>query len=200
MNIVLVHGIFNTGIVMGRMKRALQKYGHRCSTPTLSPFDGRQGIAHAAEQLAQHIEQTYGNQPVVLIGFSMGGIVCRYYAQHMAISGSISHLITIASPHHGSYLAYLPYPSLAMQQLRPNSKLLQNLADNDHKLDGIVLCSYRTPVDFTIIPSRSSIWPAASNRLFWVPLHLTMVLSSAVIEAIQQQLSLDVTDVPMAQS
>lgn len=38
MNIVLVHGIFNTGVVMRRLQRMLQDAGHQCSTPTLSPL------------------------------------------------------------------------------------------------------------------------------------------------------------------
>ncbi|QLE86971.1 alpha/beta fold hydrolase [Shewanella sp. Scap07] len=189
MNIVLVHGIFNTGVVMRRLQRMLQDAGHQCSTPTLSPFDGRLGIVHAAHQLERHIKETYANQTVVLVGFSMGGIICRYYAQHVAQKGDVSHLFSIAAPHHGSYLAYLPYPSITMKQLRPNSEFLQQLRDDDVNLDGIKLFSYRTPLDFTIIPSRSSVWPAASNQLFWIPLHLSMVLSSAVGNAIEQQLA-----------
>ena len=47
MKLVLVHGIFNTGRVLGWMKRQFEAQGYECFTPTLAPFDGRHGIEYA---------------------------------------------------------------------------------------------------------------------------------------------------------
>ncbi|MCL2909963.1 alpha/beta fold hydrolase [Shewanella aquimarina] len=185
MKLVLVHGIFNTGHVMGWMRRQFERQGYECLTPTLSPLDGRRGIAFAAKQLQSYIESALGeDEAICLIGFSMGGIVARYYLQHLGGDKRTRALFSISSPHHGSYLAWLPYPSRAMRELRPKSQLLSQLADSQERLEGIVLYSFRTPIDFTIVPSRSSHWPGAENRVIWRPLHLSMIFSRRVVAEI----------------
>ena len=185
MKLVLVHGIFNTGHVMGWMRRQFERQGYECLTPTLSPLDGRRGIAYAAKQLQSYIESVLGeDEAICLIGFSMGGIVARYYLQHLGGDKRTRALFSISSPHHGSYLAWLPYPSRAMRELRPKSQLLSLLACSQESLNGIALYSFRTPIDFTIVPSRSSHWPGADNRVIWRPLHLSMIFSRRVVAEI----------------
>ncbi|QDF76611.1 MULTISPECIES: esterase/lipase family protein [Shewanella] len=185
MKLVLVHGIFNTGHVMGWMRRQFERQGYECLTPTLAPFDGRRGIAHSAKQLQRFIDASIAeDEPISLIGFSMGGIVARYYLQHLDGHKRTKALFSISSPHHGSYLAWLPYPSMAMRELRPRSELLCQLARSESRLTGIDLYSFRTPIDFTIVPSRSSHWPLAENRVIWCPLHLSMIFSRRVVAEI----------------
>ncbi len=185
MKLVLVHGIFNTGQVMGWMRRQFERQGYECLTPTLAPFDGRRGIAFAAKQLQSHIEAALAeDETICLIGFSMGGIVARYYLQHLGGEKRTKALFSISSPHHGSYLAWLPYPSRAMRELRPKSQLLSQLAACQERLEGIALYSFRTPIDFTIVPSRSSHWPEAENKVIWRPLHLSMIFSRRVVAEI----------------
>jgi len=84
MKIVLVHGIFNTGHVLFWMKWILEKNGYECFAPNLWPFDGRKGIEYAAEDLKKKIGQHFEpNEEISIIGFSMGGIVARYYLQNL---------------------------------------------------------------------------------------------------------------------
>ncbi|WOT04704.1 esterase/lipase family protein [Shewanella youngdeokensis] len=190
MKIVLVHGIFNTGFVMRWMHNQLAKAGHECFSPTVAPFDGRLGVEHAAGNLQHQIEQRFGlTDDIVLVGFSMGGIVGRYYLQRLGGANRVTHFFSLAAPHAGSLLAYLPYPSKAMVQLRPNSALLAELNATQHKLKQIALYSYRTPLDFTIVPSKSSIWPMANNRSFWVVLHMSVIFSRKISNAIIDKLA-----------
>ncbi|BAJ00370.1 esterase/lipase family protein [Shewanella violacea] len=188
--LVLVHGIFNTGSVMTWMRKQFESQGFECFTPTLKPFDGRYGVEYAAKSLKSQIEHEYGeNQNIVIIGFSMGGIVARYYLQNLDGYARTSHLFTISSPHAGSYMAYLPYPSKAMKQLRPDSELLQSLDESADRLNGLKLYSYRTSIDCTIVPSTSSHWELAENKKFFVALHLSMVFSSQLTNEILARLN-----------
>ncbi|QDO82334.1 lipase [Shewanella psychropiezotolerans] len=188
--LVLVHGIFNTGSVMNWMRRQFESQGFECFTPTLKPFDGSHGVEYAANNLKEQIDNRYGeNQTLVLIGFSMGGIVARYYLQHLEGCSRSSHLFTISTPHSGSYMAYLPYPSKAMKQLRPDSELLKSLDESTDRLDGLKLYSYRTSIDYTIVPSTSSHWELAENKKFFVALHLSMVFSSKITNEILARLN-----------
>lgn len=191
MKVVLIHGIFNTGHVMAWMRNKLTAQGHECFAPTLAPFDGRHGIEHAAQQLKQAIEQRFGTDDnIVLVGFSMGGIVARYYLQILGGAARTEALFSISSPHQGSYLAFLPYPSKGMRQLRPNSELLKLLDEVQQPIANMPLYSYRTPLDLTIVPSRSSHWPLAINKVFKVPLHLSMIFSQRVVDEIIAMLAL----------
>ncbi|QYK01030.1 esterase/lipase family protein [Shewanella psychrotolerans] len=185
MKLVLIHGIFNTGHVMGWMRKRFEQQGYECIAPSIAPFDGRHGIEYAAAQLKLAIETQFGHEsPIVLIGFSMGGVVARYYLQCLGGASRTKALFSISSPHRGSYLAYLPYPSKAMRQLRPNSQLLQRLDLEQDSLRDVALYSYRTPMDFTIVPSRSSHWDVANNKVFMVPLHLSMIFSRRIVNEI----------------
>ncbi|MCG9728510.1 alpha/beta fold hydrolase [Shewanella sp. Isolate13] len=185
MKVVLVHGIFNTGHVMRLLQKRLQQAGHECFAPTISPFDGRYGIEHAAENLRQQIDSALGcDEQIVLVGFSMGGIIGRYYLQSLDGARRVSQFFCLSTPHNGSYLAYLPYPSKGIRQLRPNSDLLVELAESEIVLEGIKLYSYWTPIDFTIVPSSSSFWHIAENQRFVIILHLSVIFSRRIAKAI----------------
>ncbi|WP_028766481.1 esterase/lipase family protein [Shewanella fidelis] len=189
MKVVLVHGIFNTGHVMRVLQKRIQAAGHECFSPTISPFDGRLGIEHAAANLSEQIDAFFGcDSEITLIGFSMGAIVSRYYLQYLGGATRVRQFFSLAAPHHGSYLAYLPYPSKGIKQLRPNSELLLQLASSESQLKKVKLYSYRTPIDFTIVPSSSSIWRVADNQSFIIVLHLSVIFSRRIAQTICSKL------------
>ncbi|MCL1057249.1 lipase [Shewanella gelidimarina] len=190
MKIVLVHGIFNTGHVMRWMQQQFTRAGHECFSPTIAPFDGRLGIEHAAANLKRQIEQEFGlAEEIVVIGFSMGGIVARYYLQLLGGATRVRQFFSLSVPHAGSIWAYLPYPSKGVKQLRPKSELLNELRATEHILENVELYSYRTPIDFTIVPNSSSIWPVAENKSFWIVLHLTVIFSHKIVAEINRNLA-----------
>ena len=62
----------------------LRRAGHRCWVPTLKPWDGREGIGAQAVQLKEYIESVLGSaKPLVLIGFSMGALVGRFFMEEL---------------------------------------------------------------------------------------------------------------------
>ncbi|MGS0729489.1 lipase, partial [Shewanella sp. 0m-11] len=95
------------------------------------------------------------------------------------------------TPHNGSYLAYLPYPSMGVKQLRPNSRLLAELAESETLLAGVKLYSYWTPIDFTIVPSSSSCWRVAENKSFIIILHLSVIFSRRIAKEICNKMTCD---------
>ena len=191
MKIVLLHGIFNTGRTMNWMKRALEKHGFECFTPSLSPFDGRKGIEYDAANLKLQIDNRFGEaEKISLIGFSMGGIIARYYLQELGGMQRVENFFSISTPHHGTYWAYLPYPSKGRKQLRPSSDFLINLAKNQNKLKDVNLYSYWTPIDFVIIPNNSSYWKIAENKKFLSLAHFSMIFNENLVKEIVSKLDL----------
>ena len=189
MKIVLVHGIMNTGHVMFYLKRCLEKQRYDCYAPTLWPIDGNKGIEHAAQTLKTGIEKRFGQaQNITVIGFSMGGIVARYYLQKLGGASRTAHFFALAAPHNGSYWAYLPYPSKGVKQLRPNSEFLKSLKADEASLKGVQLYSYWSPLDTSIVPSSSSFWQIAQNKKFYFVLHPLIIFSPKLAREIVEQL------------
>jgi triacylglycerol lipase len=190
MNIVLVHGFISTGKIFFYIKKKLEAQGHKCYAPTLKPIDAKYGIEDLAIKLKDYIENKLeSHSKFLLVGISLGGIICRYYLQELGGIDKVNKLFTISSPHHGSYLSYI-YPGKGMMQLRPNSPLLKNLEAKEYLLKDIDLFSYRTPFDLMIIPNSSSVWNLATNKRFISIMHSSMLINSQVVSEIIKQLSI----------
>jgi len=182
MNIVLVHGFLSSGKIFNLMKKRFERKGFNCFAPTLKPIDGKYGLDDLANKLKDEIENYFGNESnLSLVGFSMGGIICRYYLQELNGFQRVNKFITISTPHHGSYLAYL-YPNKGIKQLRPNSDFLKNLKSKESYLQEISLYSFRTPFDLMILPNTSSTWDIAINKKYYSFIHSFMLFNQRVIK------------------
>jgi len=165
------------------------KYNFECFSPNLWPVDGSGGIEKVSQNLKNQIDDRFGEtDKISLIGFSMGGIVARYYLQCLGGASRVENFFSIATPHKGSYWAYLPYPTQGVKQLRPNSEFLKKLEKRESRLKGINLFSYWTPLDTSIVPSSSSYWKIAENKKFYSLLHLFIIFNRRVIAEVISKL------------
>ena len=189
MNIILVHGIFDTGNIFTPMSTRLEAQGHRCYSPSLTPASARLGIADLALKLAAYIDTTLtDDDDFVLVGFSMGCLVARYYLQELQGHQRCRIFHAISGPHHGSWWAYLFWWQGA-RDMRPNSDVLKLLESSQHRLKDMALYSYRTPYDLMILPSKSSHWVRAENHVCHTLLHHLMVKNKSVTNMILQSIS-----------
>ncbi|MFZ1281454.1 MAG: alpha/beta fold hydrolase [Ignavibacteriaceae bacterium] len=188
MNIVLVHGFISTGKIFFYIKRKLEAQGHKCFAPTLKPIDAKHGIEDLAIKLNAYIKNNLElDSKFVLVGFSLGGIVCRYYLQELNGIKRVDKLFTISSPHHGSYMSYL-YPGKGIKQLRPNSGFINMLEEEENLLDGLKIYSYRALFDLMIVPNSSSVWNIAINKRFFSIMHSSMLINSKLVREIIREL------------
>lgn len=186
--VVLVHGFMETGSSWRHLERRLRKAGYECIVPRLKPKDGRGGLERLAKGLKTDIDNAFGpDTPITLIGFSMGGLVSRYYLQSLGGASRCQKLFTISSPHQGTQTAFL-YPSKGAVQMRPGSRFLKNLAATEENLGKIPVVSYRTPLDLMILPAANSIWSRAENVKFTVLAHPMMLTSRSVINDLEQRI------------
>ena len=178
--VVLVHGIFqNDWRCFHSLRKDLEKRGVECLVPSLKPADGRDGLPVMAGQLQREIEQRFGNERVVVIGFSMGGLISRYYLQELGGAKRCDAFFTISTPHHGTRMAHAFYGEGA-RQMRPGSEFLARLEATENRLGDMPVVSYRTPADLIIRPTSSSEWDRAENLSIPCPLHPMMTFSPRV--------------------
>lgn len=182
--LILVHGLMDTAKRMTYMSRHLAELGWKVLTPSLQQSNGTQSIEALAVQLSIYIqENTNSSDRIDLIGFSMGGLVCRYYLQHIDGLVRTDKIITISTPHLGTLAAFL-LPGIGVKQMRPESEFLKNLNAGIKQLQKIDFVSFYTPFDLIVIPAKSSVIPFAKNYKVMSLLHPLMVSDKMLLNKI----------------
>jgi len=188
MKIVMVHGIWETGAIYRRMAAHLSQLGHTCLHPDLQPANGAHGLRDLAEKLRDIIDQQFGrDEPIALVGFSMGTLISRIYLQTLGGAQRTTHFFTISGPHRGTLNAHL-WPGKAARDMRYGSKLLTELNHDLRAFENIEVHSYRTPYDLFILPARSSHLDWAENHLIRAVFHHRMVVQPQIFEHIAARL------------
>src|SRR5262249_46604110 len=148
-----------------RMGRHLEKQGFSVHPIDLVPNDGSAGIDELAGQVKTFIDTSFPDgSPIDLLGFSMGGVVSRYYVQRLGGIERVRRFITISSPHHGTHWARardLP----GYLHMRPDSPLLADLNRDVDMLSRLNFTSMWTPLDLMIVPPQSSRLPVGEEIL-----------------------------------
>lgn len=170
------------------MKVALASKDFQIHTIDIKPSYGSQGLESLAAQLKNFILAIApNNHSIALVGFSMGGIVARYYLQMLGGIQKVHQFISIASPHHGTLTAYL-LPFKSCHQMRPSSEFLATLNQDQSILECTAPLSIWTPYDLVIIPSKSAIMGIGEQQQILVYWHRSMVTDTRVSVAVGQKL------------
>lgn len=189
MNIVMVHGIWDTGAIYRRMAEHLSRAGHSCHSPDMEPANGSSGIDDLSQKLRRYIDAHIGESvPLAIVGFSMGSIVARNYLQTHGGAARTSHFFSISGPHHGTLTAHC-WPGKASRDMRFDSDLLKRLNNDLSALKNIEVHSYRTPYDLLIMPSKSSHLDWAENHTVPTAFHHRMVVQRKILEHIADVLA-----------
>ena len=126
--VILVHGYIHNRSAFLAMSRQLKRSGFRY----VDAFNYNaltDGIPDAAARLGAEVERVLaatGASRVMIVGHSMGGMVARYYVQELGGEDTVDTVVTLGTPHQGTYSAYVGLGK-ATAQLRPGSPMLQQL-------------------------------------------------------------------------
>lgn len=72
-------------------------------------------------RMIQSAKENHGARKVILVGFSLGGVICREYTTSVNYDKDVKRLITISSPHRGTEFAILSEWVSLLDQRRQNS-------------------------------------------------------------------------------
>lgn len=185
---ILVHGYKDDASVFEPLASYLSELGFIPYAVTLEPSDCSVPLEALAQQLAHFVETNFAyDQKLDLIGFSLGGIVTRYFVQRMGGLARTNRLLTVAAPHHGTWMAYASNLPAAVQ-LRPKSAFLRDLNSDAELLDGVPFISIWNPLDLMVLPSLSGRIPVAANLAVWTLRHQDLITSPRGMRAIAEQL------------
>lgn len=167
----------------------LRRHNHEVHTLNLTPSNGDAPIEQLAQQLAGFVESCLGgNTPIDIVGFSMGGIVARYYLQRLGGIDRVHRFIAISSPHTGTWTAFLRNKAAA-RQMRPGSAFLNDLNSDSAMLNRIRVTTIWTPLDLMILPARSGAGCPGHSTCVRVLAHPLMVRDRRVLRLIDQILT-----------
>lgn len=187
--VLLIHGIDDTGAVFQKMAGYLGLQGWSVYSLDLVPNNGDVGLDKLAKQVADYVVATFApEQRLDLLGFSMGGIVSRYYIQRLGGINRVQRFITISSPHHGTVVAYASQRPGCVQ-MRPNSIFLKDLNSDAVILEQLDFTSIWTPYDLMIVPANSSQMPVGNEVIVPVALHPWMLTDSRSLAEVKAALT-----------
>ena len=186
--VLLVHGINDTGAVFNKMAFYLRQQGLSVHTVDLIPNNGSEVLEKLAQQVANYVNDTFEvARPVDIVGFSMGGIVSRYYIQRLGGINKVQRFITISSPHKGTIIAYGTWLAGAVQ-MRPNSDFINDLNADFKMLKQLNFTSIWTPYDLMILPATSSRLGIGKEVTIPVILHPLMLTDTRTLTIVADAL------------
>ena len=149
------------------------------------PSDGSVGIDELAGLLADQIEAELGpDQPIDLFGFSMGGLIGRYYLQRLGGARRMRRLVTLATPHRGTYTGRLLPPRPALLQMYPGSDFLNDLNEDLTLLAQRDFVALWTPFDLSVTPAHHAYLPTLPEKRIYSPFHGTLLHDPIVLRTV----------------
>ena len=191
--ILLVHGMVDNRSIFTVLRRGLVRRGFgRIETINYSIFTGdiRAAAADLGAAVERIVEET-GYERVHVIGHSMGGLIARYYVTRLGGDKHVHTLVTLGTPHQGSYLAYV-WDNGLTRQLRPGSALYEELARpvKDCQTRFIV---YWSDLDQVVVPPRNAALHHDDLNVHNIALHgvghMSLPITSSVVHGISTALA-----------
>ena len=189
--IILIHGLWNTSSIFSFITSKLDEQGVDYFAPTLNHSFGMTSIVELTNLMDQLILEKYGlQQEIDVLGFSMGGVIGRYWINKFNGYKRTKRFITIGSPHNGTLASQLvpKYPFRGISEMKINSSLLRDLAKYDYFLNDIDCISFFTFWDLMVFPGWRAHLNVGEKISLKILKHRNLVRNPAAVERIIERL------------
>lgn len=146
--------------------------------PMQGPIENYLPLLDAAVQRMAHAT----GKPPVLVAHSMGGLVARAWLRETASNRArVAHIVTIGTPHHGTWLARFSHLPNG-RQMRIANPWLEALRASHPTEPGLFTCWWSN-TDNVVFPPSTATLPAASNHLIRGAGHVDLAFRDRVIDS-----------------
>ena len=180
--VVFIHGFFcNRGFWNPWLQR-LQGTGHAFVAVNLEPIFGSiDEYIPAIDAAVTKVTAATGMAPL-LVCHSMGGLAARAWLREMKAEARVSHVVTMGTPHGGTWLARFGHGKNGMQ-MRLASPWQLGLNDGmPPDRHSLFTCWYST-ADNIVFPASTATLPGADNRLIRANAHVQMAFAPPIMDA-----------------
>lgn len=186
--VVLVHGFFcNRGFWNPWMAR-LRRRGTPFTAVDLEPIFGPIERYPAAIDVAvRRLRAATGVAPII-VAHSMGGLAARAWLAQQHDADAVHHIVTIGSPHHGTWLARFSR-GFNGAQMRQQSAWLAELSCREASRPqpyARFTCFYSN-CDNIVFPASTSTLPGADNRAVHGLAHVRMAFAPPIFDHVAQR-------------
>ena len=185
--LVLVHGFVCNRGLWNPWMAALRADGVPFVAINLEPVFG--AIDHyprIIERAVQQIEAATGLAPV-FVAHSMGGLAVRAWLDSHAADRRVHRVVTIGTPHRGTWLARFAFLANA-RQMRIDSAWLTQLAAREPPERFAAFTCFYGHCDNIVFPPRTGTLPGADNRHVRGTAHVHMVSAACVFDEVRRWL------------
>jgi pimeloyl-ACP methyl ester carboxylesterase len=197
--VLLLHGYCCNRGLWAPWLRRLRQRGVPCRALTMEPVFGRiDDWVPAIEAAVVALTRQTGRPPLV-VAHSMGGLAVRAWlaAQPDAARADarVQRVVTIASPHHGTWMARFAHTPNAHQMRRGHPWLVALAAGETAARRARFTCFYGH-ADNVVFPATTATLVGADNRHLAGVAHVAMAFRPEVFDEVWQRLGQAATDRP----
>ena len=189
--IILIHGLWNNSNIFQSITSKLDNFGVEYFAPTLAHDFGMTSIIELTKLLNELILKKYGyEREIDILGFSMGGIIGRYWIKKFDGYKRTRRFISIGSPHNGTLLSQLipTYPFKGIAEMKINSSLLRDLSKYNYLLEDINCISFFTYWDTMVLPGWRANLPSGSKISLNIFKHKDLIRDPIAVDRIIEKL------------
>lgn len=180
--VVFVHGFMcNRGFWTPWMK-VLRANGHAFVAVNLEPIFGSIDEYGRIIDEAVALVASVTGRPPVLICHSMGGLAARAWWRRSRAQRPIAHLVTIGTPHRGTWLGRFSR-RLNARQMHLDSAWLKELAVHENGCALPPLTCWYSNCDNIVFPASTATLPCATNRFVPGVPHVALAFRPEVMQA-----------------
>jgi triacylglycerol lipase len=188
--VVLVHGFFCNRAFWTHWMLRLRSEGRVFVAVDLEPAFGSIDDYVAVVNQAVHQVQEATGLPPVVVGHSMGGLAIRAWLAARPlpkdagseVDGSVHRVITLGTPHHGTWLGHFSNTINGMQ-MQLQSEWIDALENKEKTQNSMEFVCFYSNCDNIVFPVSSAKRDGADNRLVRSRGHVDMAHDPQVISA-----------------
>ena len=122
-------------------------------------------------------------KPVILVGHSMGGLAIRAWLRQFSADARVHRVVTIGSPHQGTWLARYGHTTNG-KQMRQHSPWLATLSDAESAMRASKFTCFYGHCDNIVFPAASGTLPGALNLHVPATAHVQMAFQAVVFNEV----------------
>ncbi len=188
--VLLIHGLWDTPRIFNKFIEET-KPSNTVYRPHLPHKLGRTSIYRLAGELDEYILNNLPHdQPLNIMGFSMGGIIARVWIQLFNGHRRTNTFVSIGSPHKGTITAQLIPPILfrGIADMKKGSNLLKLLNYDLASLKYISCTSFYCKYDLMVIPGWQAVAPVGKAVSVPVLTHKQLITSPKAFKLYSEKL------------
>lgn len=179
--VVFIHGfVCNRGVWTPWLKKLTRSRRAFVAVSLVPVFGSIDQYVKAIDEAVRKVTEATGIPPLVVC-HSMGGLAVRGWLRASVDADiRVHHIVTIGSPHQGTWLSRMPFPSNA-RQMAIGSVWLKNLQSSESVSRCRLFTCFYSNCDNIVFPASSATLPGAHNRHIPGLAHLALAFNQTVI-------------------